>query len=201
MSACLDIEAMTPEAALGLLSGTDRAVVFEHLEGCEKCREVMHEFSALADELVLLAPEAEPPVGFEQRVIAAIGTSRSRRRRWPVAVGAAAALLLAVMGFAAGRAGQRHDTVREVAMHTAAGRVVGDAYLHDTDPGWVFVAAPGWTPSSSEVHLRVTLADGTSTDIAGAGSWATMLPYRGADVRELALVDADGTVWCSAMVA
>jgi len=198
MSSCLDVQAMTPEAALGLLSGSDRAVVFEHLETCEACRDAMHEFSALADELVLLAPEAEPPLGFEQRVVAAIGPVRARRSRWPLAVGAIAATLLAVVGFAVGRSGQSQPSVREVTLRTSSGHVVGDAYIHDSEPSWVFVAAPGWTSSSSEMRLRLTLVDGTSTDVAGQGSWATTLAADAAEVHEVALVDADGTVWCSA---
>ena len=35
----------------------------------------------------------------------------------------------------------------------------------------------GWTDSSAPYHpLRLTFADGTSTDVAGAGSWGTVLP-------------------------
>ena len=200
MSGCLDVRAMTPEAALGLLSGADRAVVFEHLEGCERCREAMHEFSALADELMLLAPEAEPPVGFEQRVIDALGAPpRVRRRRGLVVIGAAAAVLLAVVAFAAGRSGQPQPAVREITMRTPSGRVVGDAYVHDDEPAWVFVAAPGWT-STTEMHLRMTFADGSTTEVGGTGSWATVVQGDATAIRELALIDADGSVWCSATV-
>jgi hypothetical protein len=200
MSAHVDVQAMTPEAALGLLAGNERAEVLDHIDGCEQCRALMHELSAVADGLVLLAPSAEPPPGFEQRFLTRIGAVRGRRR-WPVAVGAAAALLLAVIGFAVGRTGSAStSSVREVAMHTPSGRVVGDAYLHGDHPTWIFVAVPGWTDSAKDFRLRVTFTDGTSTDVPGSGSWGTVLPADSGQVRELSLVGADGKVWCSATV-
>jgi hypothetical protein len=198
VSAHVDIQALTPEAALGLLSGTERTEVLEHLGGCEQCRELMHELSAVADELVLLAPQAEPPAGFEQRVLARMGATRGRRR-WPLVVGTIAASLLAVVGFALGRAGSGSSpSVHEVAMRAPSGRVVGDAYLHGDDPTWVFVTVPGWTDRSTDYRLRVTFADGTTTDVPGAGSWGTVLSADSGEVRELSLLDADGRVWCSA---
>jgi hypothetical protein len=160
----------------------------------------MHELSAVSDDLVLLSPNAEPPAGFEQRVLGRIGATR-RRRRWPVAVGAIAAALLAVVGFAFGRANSGSSpVVHEVAMRAPSGRVVGDAYLHGDDPTWVFVAVPGWTDTSTEYRLRVTFADGTTTEAPGTGSWGTMLPVDATRVRELSLVGSDGKVWCSATV-
>ncbi|MEY2404900.1 MAG: hypothetical protein QOD38_2451, partial [Acidimicrobiaceae bacterium] len=165
MTACTEVRALLPEASLGLLSGTERAEVLEHLDRCEACRERMHELSAVADDLVLLAPNAEPPPGFEQRVLARIGAPRPRRR-WPVALAAAAAAVLAVVAFAAGRATNASPaSVREVAMTAPSGRVVGDAYLHGDDPTWVFVAVPGWTDTANEYRLRVTLVDGATTEV------------------------------------
>ena len=160
----------------------------------------MHELSAVADGLVLLAPNAEPPPGFEQRVLARIGATpdgvggRSLPRRSPPPCSS-------IVGFGVGRSmsGAR-ASVHEVAMRAPSGRVVGDAYLHGDDPTWVFVAVPGWTDASNEYRLRVTLADGTTTDVAGAGSWGTVLSVDAAHVREVSLVGADGTVWCSALL-
>jgi len=198
--ACADVQALSPEAALGLLAGSERAAVLHHLDRCEQCRELMHELSTVADGLVLLAPNAEPPPGFEQRVLERIGATPGRRR-WPIAAAAIAAALLAIAGFGVGRSmSGAPASVQEVAMRTPSGRVVGDAYLHGDDPTWVFAAVPGWTDASNEYRLRVTLADGTSTDVAGAGSWGTVLSVDAAHVREVSLVGADGKVWCTALV-
>ena len=196
----IDVQTLTPEAALGLLSGDERAEVLDHLESCEQCRELMHELSIVADELVLLAPTAEPSPGFEQRVLTSIGASRGRRR-WPLVVATIAAAVLAVAGFAVGRSGGgAPSAVHEVAMRTPSGKVVGDAYLHGADPTWVFVAVPGWTDGTNEYRLRLTLADGTTMNVAGAGSWGTTLSVDSPAVRELSLVGSDGNVWCSASV-
>ena len=89
MTTCGDVQALSPEGALGLLSGGDRAAVLDHLDTCEDCRELMHELTTVADSLVLLAPNAEPSSGFEQRVLERIDATR-RRRRWPIVVAAAA---------------------------------------------------------------------------------------------------------------
>jgi hypothetical protein len=200
VSAHVDVQALTPEAALGLLAGSERAAVLEHLDGCEECRELMHDLSSVADDLVLLAPSAEPPAGFEQRVLSRLGANRARRR-WPLVIAGIAAALLAVVGFALGRAGSGPSSpVQEVAMRASSGRVVGEAYLHGHDPTWVFVAVSGWTDSSTDYRLRVTFADGTTTEVLGAGAWGTVLPVHSSQVRELSVVGSDGRMWCSASV-
>jgi hypothetical protein len=200
MSACVDVHGLIPEAALGLLSGSERAGVLAHVDACEECRELMHELSAVSDDLVLLSPNAEPPAGFEQRVLGRIGASR-HRRRWPVAVGAIAATLLAVVGFALGRVGGGASaSVHETAMRAPSGRVVGDAYVHGDNPTWVFVTVPGWADASTDYRLRITFADGGTTEVEGTGSWGTLLPVDAGQVRQLSLVGADGQVWCSATV-
>jgi hypothetical protein len=187
---------LAAEAALDLIGGTERAALLLHLDGCEACRELVHQLSATADDLVLLAPESEPPAGFEQRVLARLGADR--RRRWPVVAGAAAAVLLLVVGFALGDARRNEGAnVREVAMRTPSGRVVGDAYLHEGDPSFVFAAVPGWKDELTEYKLRVTLSDGSTTQATGAGSWGTIVASS-SGVRSVVLIGADGRVWCSA---
>jgi hypothetical protein len=199
VTTCVDVRGLIPEAALELLSGTERAEVLDHLDGCESCRELMHDLSEVADDLVLLAPNGEPPSGFEQRVLARIVPVRPRRRRAVVA-GAIAAAVLAVVAFAAGRAVSSTSSVREVAMRAPSGEVVGDAYLHGGDPTWVFVAVPGWSNNSTAYRLRVTYLDGTTSEIKGSGSWGTVLPGDPEQVRELAVIGDDGSVWCTALL-
>ena len=70
---CAEIRALLPELALGIADGEERARALEHLGGCADCRRELDELSAIADELVALAPEREPPAGFEGRVIEPIG--------------------------------------------------------------------------------------------------------------------------------
>ena len=66
---CTDLEAVAEELALGLLTGEERAAALAHLESCPACRAEVASLSAVADELVLLAPIVEPPPGFDGAVL------------------------------------------------------------------------------------------------------------------------------------
>ena len=96
---CQDVRDLLPELAAGVASGEQRAGALAHLTGCPECRRELQEAATLVDELMLaLAPEHEPPAGFESRVLAALPVPRPRHRRRPtrrLAVRAAAAVLAA----------------------------------------------------------------------------------------------------------
>lgn len=103
-SECRFVAELAPELALGITGGEERARSVEHLAECASCRKLLNELSGLADDLLLLAPPREPPIGFETRVLERIKASRGpqRSRRKPlVAVAVAAALLLVVATAAA----------------------------------------------------------------------------------------------------
>jgi hypothetical protein len=60
------------EMALGVLDPEERTTVLSHLASCPACREELLALSAVADRLAAQAPPAEPPAGFEDRVLARI---------------------------------------------------------------------------------------------------------------------------------
>ena len=60
---------MAADLALGIVEGEERGRALEHLAKCPDCRAEVEKFSEVADELLLLAPHREPPVGFESRVL------------------------------------------------------------------------------------------------------------------------------------
>lgn len=105
---CEDVSELAPELALDIAAGEERDIALRHLEDCAECRRLVGELSTVGDELLLLAPSHEPPLGFESRVLEALDVPRERtprqirpvRRRRMMAL-AAAALLLAV-GLGAG---------------------------------------------------------------------------------------------------
>src|SRR3954454_15520170 len=82
---CEQTRNLASELALGIADGAERAAALEHLAGCAECRRAVAELSEVTDELLLRAPEREPPVGFESRVLARLQppptTARRRRRR------------------------------------------------------------------------------------------------------------------------
>ena len=199
---CAEVDLLAAEAAFGLVSGAERAEVLEHLDSCDRCRALMLELTEVADAVVVAGPEAEPPPGFEQRVLAQLDASGRvpRARRWTVLVGSVAAALLLVVAFALGRIGNGSTQFREVAMKTPSGRTVGEAYLHSGSPSWVFADLPGWQGEDTKFELQVTLADGTTMhDTGGAGSWGVLVPDS-RQVRTVALIDENGQVWCSVSI-
>jgi hypothetical protein len=207
---CAAVEPLAAELALGLVAGPTRAEALAHIETCASCRALVDSLAATADDLMLLAPAAEPSSGFEQRVLSALSPVRSieraRARRWPVFAAAAAVVALVAIGLTV----RSHSpAVREAEMRTATGRVVGDAYVHSGDPAWVFVAVPGWTDARGsgapkQYLVRLTMHDGSSRVLpggdldAGDGGWGTVLPVDASQIQQVALVDDGGAVWCSA---
>src|SRR4029079_4682040 len=75
---CAQLRDVAPELALGVLGGAERAEAIMHVNECARCQALVNELSEAAGALPLLAPEIEPPFGFEQRVLS---SGRARRRR------------------------------------------------------------------------------------------------------------------------
>ncbi|HYX44819.1 MAG TPA: zf-HC2 domain-containing protein, partial [Acidimicrobiales bacterium] len=145
------METLAPELALGTIDGAERAVLLSHLAGCANCRELADQLAGEADRLLLLAPPAEPPPGFETRVLSRMAsppaserTARpARRSRRTLAGIAAVALVAALAGGALALLGNPDRSGADV--HTALakddqGRWTCRAVAYGTDPVWVFVA-------------------------------------------------------------
>jgi hypothetical protein len=70
---CAELADVAAELALGVLTGRERAVAVAHLDRCDGCREYVRQLMATGEQLVELLPTAEPPAGFETRVLARLG--------------------------------------------------------------------------------------------------------------------------------
>jgi hypothetical protein len=210
------------ELALGSLDGRSRSEVLEHVGSCPRCRATLEQLSGVTDTLLQLAPEAEPPLGFELRLVEKLraadaeksqATERARqrwfRRAGPL-VAAAAVLLLLGIGLGSlvtsrGSNNQVHSaspnlTTAELTSH---GRVLGEVMTSPGDPAWMFMtinedAWPG------KVTCEVTLAGGATETVGvftlsdGYGAWGAPLKAPASDVRSARLVAADGTIVASA---
>ena len=80
------------ELALGTLDGRDRATLLAHVQTCPACEAELDELSALADQLLEVAPEAEPPVGFETALFDRLRAEEGAgpvARPWPAGRGRA----------------------------------------------------------------------------------------------------------------
>ena len=114
---CEEARDLTADLALGTISGDDRARILGHIGGCAACRQLVDELSGSADALLLLAPEHEPPAGFESEVLARMRTPVGGRR--VRLLGVAAALLIGIAGSAA-----------FTLWSTAEDRELGEHYRH-----------------------------------------------------------------------
>src|SRR5262245_11912891 len=75
---CTQVQELAPELALGIAVGEERDLAIRHLATCQDCRRTVSHLSAIGDDLLLLAPEVEPPPGLSDRVLA--GLARPARR-------------------------------------------------------------------------------------------------------------------------
>jgi len=67
---CVETRELFPELAIDVAAGDERARALRHLSGCPECRRELAATADVVDELLLLLPGHEPPVGFETSVMA-----------------------------------------------------------------------------------------------------------------------------------
>jgi hypothetical protein len=205
------------EFALGTLSGRSRSVVLDHLETCVHCTAESESLAAGADALLWLAPEAEPPLGFETRVIERFrGRDADHRviRRRRVSLFAVAALLVAVLGVGVGVVATSHGN----ANHPAAtqrpstgrlildGKVLGDVTISSGNPSWMTMDVNAGK-LTGVVWCEVTFANGRSETVGkftiahGYGSWVAPIKASGSNVRSARIVNEKGAVLAQATFA
>ena len=216
---CAGLLDVAPELAAGNLCGEDRAAAIAHLAGCPSCQQEVTALTTITDRLLLMAPAVEPPVGFDQRVLAALEGApvaaprrMSRRTRSLPKLAAMAAVALAlVSGGLLLDATLPSDSVNARAeMRTADGQVVGHAYLHEDKPTLLVVTLPGWRDEAEEYGalggsytLHVAIGDGREMTypvvMPGEPIWSATLEVPVERVRSVAVIDDDGRVWCEAL--
>lgn len=194
---CAEIRELIPELAMGVAPGDERARALDHIATCADCRQALEETSATVDELLLIAPEHEPPPGFDARVIEAVSDQRPRRWNISKVLPAAAAIVLAASLGAglAHRAGsgdrqladQYRQTLREAdGQYLRAadlvgedGQAAGHVFAYQGDPSWVFVTVEN-APSGAH-KVRYVTDDGHARWFGvcmvrdGHGSWGTSI--------------------------
>lgn len=209
--------------ALGILSGRSRSMVLEHVANCERCSGELEQLSIVADTVVQLAPELEPPLGFESRLAdrlrenGLVGQSIFERQRSSgsfrrIAMATAAAILVLALGVGVGAfANSRGTNVGgrvgganiDSASLTSQGHVLGEFLVSAGKPSWMFmtVDSGAWTGT---VKCQVLLVGGKVETVGafklsgGYGSWGAPLTTSAAQVRGARLVSADGVVFASA---
>jgi hypothetical protein len=197
---CAEFYDSAAELALGVLTGRERAEALEHLDHCEACREHVRQLTMTGEQMLGLLPTAEPPAGFETRVMDRLGLAvpapqplhrRRRRPAWghgfsPRRVLAAAAVVVGLLGAAIGGWGLRASTAPTTsAALTSATLVaardhdhVGQVFVFNGQPRWMYMSVDMESGSDTVICQRVG-ADGHITTVGsfrladGYGSWGS----------------------------
>jgi hypothetical protein len=209
---CEEIRELAPELALGIAEARERARALEHLASCTECTGYVAELSDLADDLLLLSPSEEPPIGFEARALESFRPVRPPRRRpiWRLAAvsAATAALATAAAMFLVYRDDHRlasdyRSTLAEAngkyfdaeALSAPGGAEVGQVFGYQGSPSWVLVTVNSPEPMpSGDYDLQLITAGGRTIALRklridhGTGSSGQAIPipfYHVAEVRVL----------------
>ena len=178
------------ELALGILTGRERAATLAHVDACPRCAEELEQLAHVSDAVVSIAPQMEPPVGFEVRLFSRMGLTEApptprvapaRRRATPLrwvaasprwALAAAAVVIALVLGLSLGlssgpvRTGPtqslRHEV--ETAALTEKGRTVGRVSTYGGTNPWMIVTLAG-SSTDGRVTCEVVTANGVTQKV------------------------------------
>lgn len=228
---CAEVDADLAELALGALTGKERVAALAHLETCQRCATEVQQLSAAADELLHLAPTAEPPVGFEAEVFQRLGLSPGPKRQWRgrprprplpgwsrlAAAAAVAAVLLVGAGaglgvaLSGGNANTHlggtgpipgtHDVALEAGTHS-----VGEVMVYPGNPTWLFmyINAPHW---KGALRCEVVVDQGRTISLGrfwlsgGEGAWAASTSQPAGRLSEALIVGQDGKILARAQLS
>jgi anti-sigma factor RsiW len=214
-----ELEQDLVELALGEVAEPRRSELLSHLSECIQCRAKYTEIVGAIDATVSAAPEAQPPAGFDLRVLSAleIGTTPAPTLGQRIAglfsarslLAAAFVALVLLAGFWAGVSmfdeSQPQTPVASgtAVLHTGDGDGIGtvaEAWMHENR---VLVVAVSKAPVGVRYTCRVRLAEGQTKDLGRweasspeGGTWVVPAPQ--GDINGIELVTDSGQVWSSA---
>ena len=207
---CEQTRELLPELALGILGGEERARALEHLTRCADCSSELAAMSRAADGLLTLAPQQEPPAGFEGRVLARLRRERPRHRARLITTLAAAAALIAVIAGGAVWVGGAHD--RKIAsyyqrvlatahgtelaaakLQTPDGIEGGEIFTYEGKPSWIFVVVKA--PVDDGSYRLMGMIEGKTVQLGvvklahGNGDWGGTTSVDMRSVTEVRIID------------
>jgi hypothetical protein len=218
---CQQCEQLAAELALDILPCHQRAQMLAHLDRCTSCQDTVCALTNTADRLVELLPPAQPPAGFEQRVINTLTPPPPRIRRWgkPTAAGLLA-LALATGGWLVSRA--THDPTPPppntpplndaqaseqivlyapltTAEHQTVPQQIGQAYLYPGTPSWIYLSLDtNSTTTNDTIKCEVIAPDGSIVPIGtfpithGRGTWGGPAPVNQETLATAKLINSKG---------
>ena len=194
---CKETKELLPELALGILGGEERARALDHLTSCADCSSELAALSRAADGLLTLAPQHEPPAGFEDRVLARLRRERPQHRARRFMTFTAAAALIAIVAGGLVWVGTAHD--RKLGSYYQ--RIL--AIQHGTElaaaqgkPSWLFVVVRA--PVGDGVYYIVGTVHGAAVHLGamrishGRGDWGGTTSTEMKSVDEIRVVSRTG---------
>jgi hypothetical protein len=211
---CSETRGLLAELALGIADGEERARVLEHVDDCADCRRELERHAAVADGLLTLAPEQEPPPGFELSVLNAIqppaatrGWSILRPLAFVATVAAAVAITAAALlvnfredrrladSYRATLQQANGKYFRAVPLTDPAGRRRGVLFAYRGSPSWIMVTVAAPYPGSVE-QAELIGRDGRIIPLGSfrlsKGAWGGSIPIDLRDVAAVHLLGGDG---------
>ena len=208
---CRQVEDVATEYALGILPAGEARAVSAHVLACTSCRSEIEAIRDVGDRLLDLAPDAEPPLGFEDRVLSAVGSGKSRRHpgrtRWLLGIAAAAAVLAGAGTAAATLTGGHHPAhpAELAGVLRDGGRTVGTVYVGG-HPTWVSMSVDHLS-LTGPISCQLVTADGKVTTVGtfqlvdGSGTWGAPETEATAHLSEARLVGPSGAVLAQAQLS
>lgn len=204
--ACNELRDVAAELAVGALGGGERARAVAHLSVCPGCRQEAAELTRVADDLLLLAPETEPPPGFESRVQTHLAEhrrpgGRASRPRVRMLVAAAALVVAALGGGVLARITAPDDgptPVRTALALSASGRSTCRVVVTGGDPASLVLTLDGPAGRATEYVVEAQPREGRAIPVGrfsltdGRGMLAATVGVDGADLRSVRVFDAEG---------
>jgi predicted anti-sigma-YlaC factor YlaD len=199
---CEQARDLAPEYGLGILAPEDRAAMAAHVLRCPECRSEVDDYAQLSDDLMTVIPAAEPPPGFDRRVLESLHPRRRPLKRVLMGgVGAAVAAAAAVAIVLTVTSGPDNPP-KITASLVAHGHSVGSVYTEGRPPYlWMAVENIG---VSGTVSCQVVEADGNAMTLGtfdlidGSGGWATPEPPGLGRIASVRLLAGDGKVLAQA---
>jgi hypothetical protein len=203
------------ELALGLVDESERGRLLAHAAACPRCQARLDDLVALGDRLLLVAPEVEPPAGFEGRALERMGVGPvspagrpGRAGRWLVAVAVVVVTLTA--GIVIGRSstsGPPSAASRSGVIVATSGADIGTVTLLSAPRPHILVSVPqprsGPGVRTCELELtdgrRVAVGSWTSDELS-SGIWAVALDAALLDAVAMRVIGEDGSILATAIL-
>jgi predicted anti-sigma-YlaC factor YlaD len=202
---CSAVSDLAAEAALDVLPGDERALVFEHLEHCAACRSLVESYVRAADALLVALPQADVPEELSTRLRSAVPSAPRRRRSYARPLLGAAAVVLVALG--AVLVGLRATSNHQYTPQAELGSLVSPSNAHigsvkvdtGTDP-WISMNVDGASLADGTYRCEAVLTSnatvilGKLTVAAGSGSWNGPLAVNPNDISVVRVVAGNGDV-------